>query len=156
MKFVYYEYDDGGRAAAGFKGTTGDCVTRAIAIATGRPYQQVYDDLHQALADYAGSHRDRTARRISRGGGRRGTTPRNGIARKVWDPYVRALGWRWTPTMRIGSGCRVHLTAEELPAGRLLVRVSKHLVAVIDGVVHDTYDPARGGSRCVYGYYSRY
>lgn len=32
MTFVY---DDGGRSAAGFKGKTGDCVTRAIAIATG-------------------------------------------------------------------------------------------------------------------------
>jgi hypothetical protein len=28
-------YDDGGRSAAGFKGKTSDCVTRAIAIATG-------------------------------------------------------------------------------------------------------------------------
>ena len=30
-------YNDGGRTAAGFKGETGDCVTRAIAIATGLP-----------------------------------------------------------------------------------------------------------------------
>ena len=27
--------DDGGRAAAGFKGSTGDCVTRAVCIASG-------------------------------------------------------------------------------------------------------------------------
>lgn len=33
--------------AAGYKGNTGDCVTRAIAIATGRPYQEVYDALGQ-------------------------------------------------------------------------------------------------------------
>jgi len=32
IKFVKH---DGGRAAAGFKGKSGDCVTRAIAIATG-------------------------------------------------------------------------------------------------------------------------
>ena len=42
-----YIYDDGGRAAAGFKGTTGDCVTRAIAIATGKPYREVYDALNE-------------------------------------------------------------------------------------------------------------
>ena len=30
-----YAFDDGGRAPAGYKGTTGDCVCRAIAIATG-------------------------------------------------------------------------------------------------------------------------
>ena len=24
---------------------------------------------------------------------------------------------------------------------------------MIDGVIHDTYDPTRGGTRCVYGYW---
>jgi hypothetical protein len=24
---------------------------------------------------------------------------------------------------------------------------------VIDGVIHDTFDPSRGGTRCVYGYW---
>jgi hypothetical protein len=33
-------HDDGGRAAAGFVGKTGDCVTRAITIATGKDYQR--------------------------------------------------------------------------------------------------------------------
>jgi hypothetical protein len=27
------------------------------------------------------------------------------------------------------------------------------LCAVIDGVIHDTFNPSRGGSRCVYGYW---
>lgn len=39
-------FDDGGRAAAGFKGQTGDCVTRALAIALGRDYREVYDAMH--------------------------------------------------------------------------------------------------------------
>ena len=44
MQFVY---NDGGRAASGYKGNkTGDCVTRAIAIATGLPYGLVYNDLN--------------------------------------------------------------------------------------------------------------
>jgi hypothetical protein len=41
----------------------------------------------------------------------------------------------------------------ELPIGRLIVSVSKHLVAVVDGVIHDTHDPSRAGTRCVYGYW---
>ena len=69
-------------------------------------------------------------------------------------PYLQSLGWKWTPTMQIGSGCKVHLCADELPPGRLIVSVSRHLVAVIDGVVHDIYEDARGGTRCVYGYWS--
>jgi hypothetical protein len=67
--------------------------------------------------------------------------------------YLAALGWRWTPVMQIGSGCRVHLRADELPAGRLIVKVTHHLVAVIDGVIHDTHNCSRGGTRCVYGYW---
>ena len=68
---------------------------------------------------------------------------------------MESLGWQWTPTMRIGSGCKVHLRADELPAGRLVVSVSRHVVAVVDGVVHDTHDSTRGGSRCVYGYFEK-
>jgi hypothetical protein len=55
--------------------------------------------------------------------------------------------------MQIGHGCRVHLRADELPTGRLIVVVSRHLTAVLDGVIHDTFDPSRQGTRCVYGYY---
>ena len=55
--------------------------------------------------------------------------------------------------MQIGSGCTVHLRADELPPGRLVVSVSKHLTAVIDGVIHDTHDCSRRGTRCVYGYW---
>lgn len=39
MKWVE---DDGGRVAAGFRGHTGDCVVRAITIATQQPYAIVY------------------------------------------------------------------------------------------------------------------
>lgn len=38
-----YVVDDGGRKAAGYEGATGDCGTRAIAIAVRVPYAKVYD-----------------------------------------------------------------------------------------------------------------
>ena len=44
---IPFIYNDGGRAAAGFKGNTRDCVTRAIAIVTGKPYKEVYDALNE-------------------------------------------------------------------------------------------------------------
>lgn len=145
--------DDGGRAAAGFTGTAGDCVTRAIAIATRLPYRQVYDALHaQALDDPR--NRARLQRRYGHTA-RRHASPRTGVPRQVYDPYLKHLGWIWTPTMKFGQGCTVHLRADQLPQGRLIVRVSKHLCAVIDGVIHDTHDPSRGGTRCVYGYWSQ-
>lgn len=144
-----FEQNDGGRAEAGFKGSAGDCVTRAIAIATGKPYREVYDALHAQARAYGAAHRDRAAKSIQRSG----PSPRNGMSPKVFRPYVEALGWAWVPTMRIGSGCTVHLKADELPSGRLIVQVSRHVVAVLDGVIHDTHDCSREGTRCVYGYF---
>ena len=40
--------DDGGRAKAGYRGEAGDCVSRALAIATGRPYLEAYAALAEA------------------------------------------------------------------------------------------------------------
>ena len=134
-------HDDGGREAAGFRGTTGDCVTRAIAIATELPYRDVYDALH-GLAHERGV----TGRKAS---------PRYGVSRKDYDRYLSALGWVWAPTMQIGQGCTTHLRPDELPGGRIIVRLSRHLSAVVDGIVHDTYDTSREGTRCVYGYWHR-
>jgi hypothetical protein len=135
-------HDDGGRAAAGFKGDARDCVVRAIAIATGLAYREVYDALNVL------GKTERPARN-----GRR-SSAREGVFRKTYDAFLRARGWTWTPTMKIGSGCTVHLRADELPPGRLVARLSRHVVAVVDGVVHDTHDSTREGTRCVYGYWT--
>lgn len=137
-----WTYDDGGRAAAGYKGSAGDCAARSIAIATGLPYQQVYDGIN-ALA-----------RRERRGKRKRGISDaRTGVYPRTVRRYMESIGWQWVPTMRIGSGCHVHLRDGELPMGRLLVNVSKHYTAVVDGIIHDTQDPSRDGTRCVYGYF---
>lgn len=163
MTFIY---NDGGRAAAGYKGTTGDCVVSAIAITTGLPYQEVYDGINAAAQ---GERRGKRKRGVS--------TARDGVYKNTIRKFLAGLGWEWIPTMRIGSGCKVHLTDGELPMGRLIVSVSKHLTAVIDGMIHDTHDPqrepqdvigqvqeadgwwrqnqviGRTGGRCVYGYW---
>lgn len=139
MRFVY---DDGGREAAGFKGQTGDCVCRAISIATGKPYREVYD----LINDYGKA--ERTGKR------KRGkSNARTGVYKETIRKIMESFGWTWVPTMQIGSGCKVHLREDELPKGRLVANVSKHTVAVIDGVLHDTYDSSREGTRCVYGYF---
>ena len=144
-----FQFNDGGRERAGFKGGAGDCVVRSIAIAANLPYLQVYEDLRLANESYAQSRNDRLARRLSA----KGSSPRNGNHRNVFHDYIVSHGFEWVPTMKIGAGCQVHMLANELPAGRLIVKVSKHLAAVVDGIIHDTHNPSRGGSRCVYGYY---
>ena len=144
-----FQLNDGGRAAAGFKGSAGDCVVRSIAIATGLPYMQVYEDLKIANESYAIHRNDRLAKRLNA----KGSSPRNGNHRNVFHDYILAHGFKWVATMKVGAGCQVHLRPNELPNGILIAKVSKHLTAIIDGVIHDTHDPSRGGQRCVYGYY---
>jgi hypothetical protein len=149
---AHFVYDDGGRAAAGYQGEADDCVVRAIAIAVEIPYQKVYDDLHTMQAMFFNRG---TRHAFTRSGRRRTPTPRHGVFHHAYLPYIGInLGWRWTPTMGIGTGTTVHLRADELPAGRVIAKVSKHLVAVIDGVIHDTSDCSRDGTRCVYGYWT--
>src|SRR5262249_31534865 len=96
--------------------------------ATGKPYQEVYDELNALAA------KERPSKRRPKK-----SSARTGVHIPTCRAYLASLGWEWVPTMRVGSGCTVHLVAAELPPGRLLVSVSKHLVAVIDGVVHDTH-----------------
>lgn len=143
MKF---EYNDGGREAAGFTGKSSDCVARAIAIAAGLPYREVYDRLAEGNAKQRVTKHTKNARE---------RTASKGIytTRKWFKDYMAYLGFEWTPTMFVGSGCRVHLADGELPEGRLVTNLSKHTAAVIDGVLNDTYDCSREGTRCVYGYW---
>jgi hypothetical protein len=139
---IELEYNDGGRSLAGFKGTTGDCVVRAFAIASMEPYKDVY-----GLANEIAMATPR--RTIKRSSARLGV--QNDDTRRL----AERLGFLWHPTMSIGSGCQVHLRADELPPGRIVVKLSRHVAAVIDGVLHDTYDCSREGTRCVYGYWSQ-
>lgn len=144
MKRCEFRYDDGGRAAAGYKGDAGDCVTRAIAIAAQLPYESV----RQAIAT------GQSTQRITRGTAKNPSPDKGVLTNRKWFlDYMKSIGWKFIPTMGIGSGCKVHLLADELPKGRIICRVSKHWVAVIDGVIHDTGIPDRNGTRCVYGYW---
>lgn len=127
-----FQFDDGGRAAAGFKGSASDCVTRAIAIATEIPYAEV----NRAVNKIAGA-----------------SVARTGVPKGATKAVMSHFGFAWNSTMSIGAGCTVHLRDGEIPEGILVVSLSRHVCAIRHGVIHDTHDPSRGGSRCVYGYW---
>lgn len=139
-----YQFNDGGRKAAGYKGNASDCVCRSIAIVTGKPYQEVYDALNLMGENERISKRKRTK-----------SDSRTGVFRVTYEKYLKSLGYEWIPTMQIGQGCKTHLRGDELPAGRLVVRVSRHITAMIDGVINDTTECSRTGMRCVYGYFQK-
>ena len=92
MKYVY---SDGGRGAAGYKGATGDCVVRAVSIASGKHYEDVYKCLSEGMKSQRSSkHKKRSA------------SARNGVSvtRKWFKDLMREWGFVWVPTMTIGSG----------------------------------------------------
>ena len=108
MTALTFVYDDGGRAAAGYKGPADDCVCRAIAIAAGMPYQQVYDALNQL------GHAERLSRRR-----KSKSSARTGVHKPTIRRYMAAIAWTWTPVMFVGQGCTVLTwpTASCSPAG---------------------------------------
>ena len=133
MKWIY---DDGGRSKY-YKGHTGDCVCRAIAIGTGMDYKKVYD-LINTYSKNDDSY----------------SSARTGVSKDITYQVLTDLGWIWKPTMKFGQGCKTHLNEDELPKNKTIIaRLSKHLTCIIDSTIHDTYDSSRNGKRCVYGYY---
>ena len=128
-------YDDGGRSKY-FKGEARDCVTRAIAIATNKDYKEIYNMVAKYVEKVTGTK-----------------SARNGVPKKVTRKILKDLGFEWKPLMKIGSGCTTHLRKEELPNGTIICKVTSHICCIKDGIIYDTFNPSRGGDRCVYGYW---
>lgn len=140
MKFIYA---DGGRSKYFKRDNVRDCVTRAIANATGIDYKEVYDRINQLAKAEKISKRKKSK-----------STARNGVYKQTYKKYIeKELGWEWHSLARIGQTDKAHLNENELPDGVLIVKVSKHLTCVKDKILYDTYDCTRDGDRLVYGYW---
>ena len=126
--------DDGGRAKAGFKGDAGDCVTRAIAIAEGRDYAEVRADLMEATKEWRTTSRSRAAKRC------KSNSVRNGTRAVVYRPYLESRGWTRKSLVKFGCPERKYMTPEDVPSGRVMVEMPKHIAAIIDHKLHDNWD----------------
>ena len=159
-----YEYDDGGRKDAGWDGTGGDCVVRAVAIATGRPYQEVYDRCAE------GNHSGKRGQPFLNGKHYRNRTrgqrtALHGISTKEkwFQDYMKELGFEYV----LAPYGQVHVRSDSLPQqGSLILSLERHYAAYVDGVLRDTWDSATiagrgrkhrkdGITRCVWGYWQR-
>jgi hypothetical protein len=130
---VRFEYDDGGRAAAGFPslvlaaGGPGDCQCRAITLATGRPYAEIHAELSELAA--GGAH-----------------DVDNGAGPDVAKYWLRRAGQTFTLNREVGPrGAVRHRTVRDLPrtGAFVLVFMGKtqgHLSALVDGVNRDLED----------------
>ena len=128
MNFIF---NDGGRSKAGFKGSTKDCPVRAMCIALGLNYKEVYNQLANANKAYSGVK-----------------TVRKGMNVGVFSDILDSYGWVWNsaPTFTGRKARCSDLT------GTVIARQSKHVVAVVDGVPQDTFDSS---FKMVYGYWAK-
>jgi hypothetical protein len=130
---IRWKFDDGGRRREGHGTAAGDPVVRAVAIVSRRSYTEVFDEIESF---------------------RRYCDLRVGALPRWLQLYMRHQGWTWTPATFLGEGCTTHLRTDELPGGRIIVRISHGVAAVIDGCLHDVTDCSRNGRRCVYGWWT--
>lgn len=125
MEFIW---NDGGRASSGFVGSAGDCVTRSIAIATGRAYRDVYAAIGK-----------RTAK-----------SPRGGVETKAAEEFLRELLWseHSVDGEEFSEGL---LSGGYLPKGILIADLVRktgrggHYCCLVDHVIHDTWNPMDDG-----------
>lgn len=123
MNFVA---DDGGRSASKRPKQRNDCVVRAIAIASERPYDEVYDELAAA------------GRQCGRG-----------TAKNVWQVLLSDRGERIAfPAVAGQARMKPAEFCRRFPSGRWVIQMAGHVAAVVDGVVHDDFQPRE--TACVY------
>ena len=133
---IDYRYDDGGREDAGYRGRTGDCVVRAIAICTGEDYRAVYATMaeHMKSNGYAASGNAYATRERNR------KAPRSKgqiAARRVQDRVLEAYGFR---KVRLPAGARPTFTEAHHQFGDCVVGTTKHVAAIVNGALRDTFD----------------
>lgn len=126
-------YNDGGRSEAGYKSTAADCVVRAVAIVMEIPYKVIYEDLRHFLS--------------SRGA----DSPRNGVSYEHLQRYLGQLGFRYKAI----EGKHITLHRDELPKGKVIADLPRHVTAVLDGIINDAYNPNEKKNQQLLGYWYR-
>lgn len=131
MTRMLFCHNDGGRAAAGFKGSTGDCGVRAAAIVLNRKYRLVYDDL------FAIQQRFVALKRKLKG---KDASPRLGVYREVLHQYLIDNGCEYVVFAGIGvPPTRVFQVVNRYPNDRVVMRLARHYSALIEGINTDTW-----------------
>lgn len=122
--------NDGGRAAAGYKGKTGDCLVRAIAIASGLEYRVVYKAT--ALANKSAGYAA-TGNAYATGKKQKGQKK----VAAVQDGVAAGFGFA---KVKLPPGPKPTYTEAYAAYGDCLVTTSHHIAAVVDGKLQDTFD----------------
>jgi len=135
---LQFKFNDGGRSKY-FKGEAGDCVVRAISIATNTDYKVIYDELFQANKDYLAKKNTKIAKQMKSRTREKGGSPRSGNYKKIFEQYLFSKGWKYVSLRKFGSSKRT--TVDQLTnLGTILININRHTMCMIDGVINDTWD----------------
>lgn len=107
---------------------TDDCVKRAIVLTTGKDYKEVQRELNQLKNRIGAKHYN------------------DG---KVWKHYMKENNFIKLSFPAVAGEPRMdgHRFVEEYKSGAYILHMAKHLVAVVDGNLLDTWDSR---DKCVY------
>ena len=150
---IGYVENDGGRKDAGFKGKTGDCVVRAIAIVIatdntdgnhnhlGEVYQDVYRTMAQEMDKHGfvstGNGYQQKPKTGAKGAKARTLKRPGEKALKIQQDVLQKFGFRKAP---LGSGSRPTYSEAFERYGPCIVSTTRHMAAIVDGALHDLFD----------------
>ena len=107
--------------------TTGDCVIRAISIATGKEWKEVVMGLAETACE----------------------TSFSPLSRENYDVYLTRNGWKKMPMPKHENGTKY--TAKEFckehKTGTFVCNIAGHTFCVKNGRVHDTWDVSKFNKR---------
>ena len=129
---MQHRVNDGGRSKYFKDDCVGDCVVRALAIATDQDYLEVHKYVQDTL----------------------GILPEDGVFTNVLHDLLRnKLGFSWRHTM---YSPRVRCDEKgivALPSDvKIILNLPLHVSAYVNGYILDTYDP-RVDNEMIYGYW---
>lgn len=115
-----YQFNDGGRFLAGYSGGAGDCVVRALSIATGSSYSNMYEFVNRTARCFE-SHSKVKSSNVY------------GIYSNSVKGIMKILRLKWIA--KKSNGMLVIPTK-----GTYIVSLIGHVCAVVDGTIHDTHN----------------
>ena len=131
MKF---QYTDGGRSLAGYTGKTGDCVVRALTLATGSSYMNMYQFVNSTSKAFE-SHRRAKSSNV------------HGVYESSVRGIMKVMKFKWT-AKRVGAMLKIPTK------GSYIVSIQGHVCAVVNGIILDTHNALTPDNlRYGYGYW---
>lgn len=105
-----------------------DCVKRAFALASGKPYKEVSAELNRL---------------------KKKTGAKYFNYKSNWKVYVKLQGWQKMSFPAVKGVPRMNgeRFCERYPKGTYVLSMACHLTAVVDGVIYDTWNCSK---KCVY------